>query len=198
MKRHTINDLSRCFGSGDAFAMRYHDKEWGTSLRNDRAFFELLVLQGFQAGLAWRTVLYKREAFREAFHNFDVKRVARYTKADVKRLLADSGIIRNRLKIAAAIHNAGRFLEIQREFGSFEKYAKQFVYLRKPRKRTPTSWSDVPATTAESDAMSQDLKKRGFRFAGSTICYAFMQAAGMVNDHLAHCFRAQKRESSSR
>jgi DNA-3-methyladenine glycosylase I len=166
----------------------YHDGEWGVPLHDDRKLFEFLVLDGAQAGLSWSTVLRKRENFRRAFRGFDPKAVARYTEKDVQRLLKDDGIIRNRLKIESAIANARLFLKLQKEFGSFDAYIWRFVG-NKPVQHRFRRLSEIPATSAESDAMSRDLRKRGFRFAGSTICYAFMQAAGMVNDHLIDCFR---------
>ncbi len=160
----------------------------GLPVHDDRTLFEFLLLEGAQAGLTWQTVLNKRENYRKAFSNFSVRAVARYGARDVKRLLADAGIIRNRLKIAAAIENAKQFLAVQKEFGSFDAYLWQFVGGR-PINRRIQSMRDVPATTRESDALSRDLLKRGFRFVGSTICYAFMQAVGMTNDHLRRCFR---------
>lgn len=166
----------------------YHDGEWGVPLHDDRKLFEFLVLDGAQAGLSWSTVLRKRENFRRAFRGFDPKAVARYTEKDVQRLLEDDGIIRNRLKIESAIANAKLFLELQKEFGSFDAYIWRFVGNR-PLQHRFRRLSEIPATSVESDAMSRDLKKRGFKFVGSTICYAFMQAAGMVNDHLIDCFR---------
>ena len=168
--------------------VRYHDEEWGAPLHNDRALFEFLVLEGHQAGLSWETVLRKREAYREAFDNFDVKRVAEYDKKKLRALLADARLIRNRLKMNAAVANAKAFLEVQREFGSFDKFVWKFVGGAAVAKR---NWKGAhpPATTPESDAMSKELKKRGFRFVGSTICYALMQAVGMVNDHAGDCFR---------
>ncbi len=168
--------------------IHYHDTEWGVPLHDDRKLFEYLILDGFQAGVSWSVVLSKRENFRKAFHNFDPRRVARYTDKDVRRLLADPGIIRNRLKIRAAINNAQRFLEVQKEFGSFDKYIWSFVG-GKPIRNGFKTIRQIPATSPESDAMSQDLRARGFQFVGSTICYAFMQAAGMVNDHTTDCFR---------
>jgi DNA-3-methyladenine glycosylase I len=155
---------------------------------DDRVLFEFLILEGAQAGLSWETILKKREAYRKAFARFDPKKVAKFDAADEKRLLADGGIVRNRLKISSAISNAKSFLDVQREFGSFDKYIWQFVG-GKPRRNAVKSLKDVPAKTPESDAMSKDLTKRGFRFVGSTICYAFMQAVGMVNDHELGCFR---------
>jgi len=167
--------------------IHYHDQEWGVPVHDDRGLFEFLILEGAQAGLSWETVLRKRERYREAFHNFDARKIAQYDAQKVKALLADPGIIRNRLKIAATISNATAFLEVQHEFGSFDAYLWQFAANAKLRgRRSP---KDVPARTPESDAMSKDLKKRGFRFVGSTICYALMQATGMVNDHVHGCFR---------
>ena len=172
----------------DALMIKYHDKEWGVPLHNDRKHFEFIVLDGAQAGLSWRTVLNKRENYRKAFHNFDPVKVSRYGKSDVKRLLGNAGIIRNRLKIAAAISCAKSFLEVQKEFGTFDKYIWKFVNGKTIRNKI-NSMQRLPATSPESDSMSVDLKRRGFKFVGSTICYAYMQAAGMVNDHLVHCFR---------
>ena len=170
---------------------RYHDAEWGVPVHNDRRLFEFLILEGAQAGLSWETVLKKRPAYRNAFDNFDTSKIARYTSGRVKKLLANPGIIRNRLKIKAATQNARAFLAIQKEFGSFDRYIWQFVG-GKPITNRRRSLKQIPARTAESDAMSKDLKKRGFAFVGSTICYAFMQAVGMVNDHTAACFRYRK------
>ena len=166
----------------------YHDREWGMPLHDDRKLFEFIVLDGAQAGLSWSTVLRKRENYRKAFQGFDPAVVARYTEKDVQRLLKDVGIIRNRLKIESAITNAKMFLDIQKEFASFDAYIWQFVD-NKPIQHAFRRLAQIPATSNESDAMSKDLKKRGFKFVGSTICYAFMQAAGLVNDHLVDCFR---------
>jgi DNA-3-methyladenine glycosylase I len=166
----------------------YHDSEWGVPQRDDRVLFEFLLLEGAQAGLNWETILKKRENYRKAFAKFDPTNVAKFTAADEKRLLADPGIVRNRLKISSTISNAKAFLDVQKEFGSFDRYIWQFVG-GKPIVNARKSFRDVPAQTAESDAMSKDLKKRGFRFVGTTICYAFMQAVGMVNDHTVDCFR---------
>jgi len=166
----------------------YHDHEWGVPLHDDRALFEFLVLEGAQAGLSWATILKKRENYRKAFDHFDAARVARYDARKVARLLADPGIVRNRLKIAAAIQNARVFLAVQEPFGSFDRYIWQFGGGR-PKQNVWRAMKEVPATTPESDAMSRDLLRRGFKFVGSTICYAFMQATGMVNDHLVGCFR---------
>lgn len=169
----------------------YHDEEWGVPVHDDRLLFEFLILEGAQAGLSWETILNKRENYRRVFDKFDAEKVARYDKRKVHNLLADAGIVRNRLKIAAAISNAEAFLAVQKEFGSFDKYIWQFIG-GLPRKNNIRTARDVPARTPESDAMSDDLKRRGFRFVGSTICYAFMQATGMVNDHASDCFRRNK------
>ncbi len=178
----------RCAWPLTPLALRYHDREWGVPLKNDRKIFEFLVLDAAQAGLSWDIILRKREGFRAAFAAFDPAKVARYDRRKVRRLLADPGIIRNRRKIEAAITNARAFLAVQKEFGSFARYIWQFVGKR-PRVNRWRSLRDLPARTAESDAMSRDLKQRGFRFVGPIICYAFMQAAGMVNDHTVDCFR---------
>ena len=167
---------------------RYHDEEWGVPLHDDRLLFEFLVLDGAQAGLSWETILKKREGYRAAFDNFQPELVARYDERKVEALLADSGIVRNRLKIASAIDNARALLVVVEEFGSFDAYVWRFVG-GKPRKNGWRSIKEIPPRTAESDAMSKELKRRGFRFVGSTICYAFMQAAGLVNDHTVDCFR---------
>jgi DNA-3-methyladenine glycosylase I len=175
----------------DAQMVEYHDTEWGRPLHNDQKLFEFLVLDAFQAGLSWSTVLHKRENFRKAFKKFDPKKVARFGKPDIQRLLADPGIIRNRLKIEATVKNAKAFLKIQKEFGTFDKYIWSFVGHR----TVDNKWeniSQIPASSVQSDDMSKDLKARGFSFVGTTICYAFMQAAGMVNDHLVTCFRYQE------
>ena len=168
--------------------IHYHDTEWGVPLHDDRKLFEFLVLDAFQAGLSWAIVLRKREGFRKAFSNFEPHKVAKHDARKVKSLLADAGIIRNRLKIEATIANARAFLAVQREFGSFDRYIWQFTGGKTKRNRWHTL-SQIPSRSAESDAMSKDLKARGFRFVGSTICYAFMQAAGLINDHLVGCFR---------
>ena len=168
--------------------LAYHDEEWGTPLHDDRLLFEFLILEGAQAGLSWRTILNKRENYRRAFDRFDAKKIARYDARKKKQLLADAGIIRNRLKIDASIDNAKAFLKAQDEFGSFDAYIWRFVE-GKPIRNEFRALKEIPASTKESDAMSKDLKKRGFRFVGSTICYAFMQATGMVNDHMVDCFR---------
>jgi DNA-3-methyladenine glycosylase I len=184
-----VKPTQRCpWGESHPLYVPYHDEEWGTPLHDDRRLFELLLLEGAQAGLSWLTILKKRAAYRKAFDGFDARKVARYDARKVKRLLEDEGIIRNRLKIAAAVANAKAFLAVQREFGSFDAYLWRFVG-GKPIDNRRRSMKEVPARTAESDAMSADLRRRGFRFVGSTICYAFMQATGMVNDHLVSCFR---------
>ncbi|HTQ58755.1 MAG TPA: DNA-3-methyladenine glycosylase I [Candidatus Solibacter sp.] len=180
--------LKRCHWATNELNIAYHDEEWGVPLHDERGLFELLVLEGAQAGLSWDTILKKRARYREVFDGFDVEKVARYDKRKVRELLKDAGIIRNRLKIAATIGNAQAFLKVREEFGSFDKYIWGFVG-GQPKQNAWESHKRMPARTAESDAMSKDLQKRGFLFAGSTICYAFMQATGMVNDHLVHCFR---------
>lgn len=168
--------------------LRYHDKEWGVPVHNDRRLFEFLILEGAQAGLSWNTILERRKGYRKAFNNFDARKISGFTKRDVARLLKDEGIIRNRLKIEATIENARRLLEVRKEFGSFDRYIWQFVG-GSPVKNSFRKISQLPAETEISRAMSRDLKKRGFRFVGPTICYAFMQAVGMVNDHTTDCFR---------
>ena len=183
-----VEKRTRCAWAGTPILQTYHDKEWGVPLHDDRELFESLVLDGFQAGLSWAIVLQKRDAFRKAFDSFEIKRVARYPDSKVERLLANPGIIRNRLKIRAAIENAKATLALQREFGSLDAYLWTFVGGRTIR-NSWESWKQIPVHTDESDAMSKDLKKRGFKFVGTTICYAFMQAAGMVNDHEVGCFR---------
>ena len=180
----------RCWPAGDddLRMIHYHDKEWGRPVHEDRRHFEYLLLDAFQAGLSWRTVLHKRENFSKAFSHFDPKRIARYDAGKIRKLLKDPGIIRNRLKILGAVKNARAFLQAQKDFGSFDKYIWQFTGNRTIHRRR-RSLKDLPARSTESDAMSRDLKKRGFTFVGSTICYAYMQAAGFVNDHLTACFR---------
>lgn len=179
----------RCQWCGDnPLYLAYHDEEWGVPAHDDRHLFEMLVLEGAQAGLSWLTILKKRDNFRKAFHHFDPEKVAAYTDGDVERLLADSGIIRNRLKIASAISNARGVLAIQKEFGTLDAFLWRYTG-GAPRRNGWQALADVPARTDQSDAMSKDLKRRGFNFVGSTICYAFMQAVGMVNDHLTGCFR---------
>jgi DNA-3-methyladenine glycosylase I len=166
----------------------YHDNEWGVPLHDDHGLFEFLILEGAQAGLSWDTILKKRENYRAAFDGFDAEKIARYDRRKTEALLKNPGIIRNRLKIASAVRNARTFLDVREEFGSFDRYIWQFVGGR-PRVNRWHSSKQIPASTPQSDAMSKDLKKRGFNFAGSTICYAFMQAVGMVNDHLVDCYR---------
>jgi DNA-3-methyladenine glycosylase I len=178
----------RCAWATGELMVQYHDEEWGVPVHDDRTLFEFLILEGAQAGLSWSTILNKRDNYRKAFDGFDATRIARYDRRKVARLLLDPGIVRNRLKIASTIANAHAFLRAQKEFGSFDRYIWQFVG-GKPRVNSPKSMKELPAKTAESDAMSKDLKKRGFNFVGSTICYAFMQAVGMMNDHVVECFR---------
>ncbi len=179
----------RCdWGRSNDLMQAYHDEEWGVPLHDDRALFEFLILEGAQAGLSWQTVLNKRDSYRKAFDNFEPAKVARYTAKRVEKLLQNAGIIRNRLKVESSISNAKAVLAVQKEFGSFDAYVWQFVG-GKTKDNSFKSMSRVPATTAESDTFSKDLKKRGFRFVGSTICYAFMQSIGMVNDHEITCFR---------
>lgn len=180
--------ITRCWGDGDPLMEAYHDTEWGVPVHNDRVLFELLLLDNFQAGLSWRTILHKRENFRQAFDGFDPVKIAAYTDADRQRLLADVGIIRNRAKINAAITNAQAFLDIQKKFGSFDHYLWQFTGHQTVMNPGYTSWEDIPVSSPESDALSSDLKLRGFKFVGTTICYAYMQSIGMVNDHLSSCF----------
>ncbi|HSS95555.1 MAG TPA: DNA-3-methyladenine glycosylase I [Terriglobales bacterium] len=187
----TKADLIRCRWASNPLAVAYHDKEWGNPVHDDPTFFEFLILEGAQAGLSWDTILQKRTNYRKAFNNFDPKKVAKYDSKKQKMLLQNPGIIRNRLKIASAISNAKAFLAVQKEFGSFDKYIWQFVG-GKPKINKWKSGERLPASTPESDAISKDLKKRGFNFVGSTICYAFMQATGMVNDHAVECFRYKK------
>ncbi len=179
--------IKRCAWCGsDPLYIEYHDKEWGIPVHDDRKLFEMLILEGAQAGLSWITILRKRENYRKAFENFDAKKIAKYDSKKIKQLLQNEGIIRNRLKIEAAIINAKLFTEIQKEYGSFDKYIWKFVN-GKPIINQRKSLKEIPTKTKESDAMSKDLQKRGFKFVGSTICYAFMQAVGMVNDHTIDC-----------
>lgn len=181
--------MTRCEWCGsDPLYVAYHDFDWGVPVHDDRLLFEFLVLEGAQAGLSWLTILKKRENYKKAFHGFDYELVANYTDADVSRLLADAGIVRNRLKIGSAIKNARGVLDIRDEYGSLDSYLWRYVD-GVPRQNTWKSMTELPAKTELSDAMSRDLKKRGFSFIGSTICYAFMQAVGMVNDHTTDCFR---------
>jgi len=180
--------MSRCGWARNDLSIAYHDREWGVPVHDDRVLFEFLVLEGAQAGLSWDTILKKRDAYRDAFAGFDPARVARFDASRVRLLLANEGIVRNRLKVEGAVRNARAFLEVQRERGTFDEYAWAFVG-GTPRVNRPRSLSDIRPTSPESDAMSKDLKRRGFTFVGSTICYAFMQAVGMVNDHVRGCFR---------
>jgi DNA-3-methyladenine glycosylase I len=191
--RSRAKNVVRCAWASNALSVLYHDCEWGVPQHDDRVLFEFLILEGAQAGLSWDTILRKREKYRAAFDGFDPKKVARYDRRKMQRLLRskDEGIVRNRLKIASAIQNAKAFLAVQKEFGSFDRYIWQFVG-GKPRVIAWRLGKRIPARTPESDAMSKDLKKRGFNFVGSTICYAFMQATGMVNDHAIECFRYSK------
>jgi DNA-3-methyladenine glycosylase I len=177
----------RCAWAQSEPNISYHDREWGVPLHDDQALFEFLILEGAQAGLSWETILKKRDNYRKAFDNFDVHKVARYTPSRIERLLKDPGIVRNRLKVESAVTNAHAFLRVQKEFVSFDAYVWKFVG-GAPKLNHWTTMNQIPATTPESDALSRDLRKRGFRFVGSTICYAFMQATGMVNDHLVDCF----------
>src|SRR5258705_5694237 len=194
--------MPRCAWATTEPAITYHDEEWGIPVHDDRVLFEFLILEGAQAGLSWNTILKKRENYRKALDRFRPEKIARYNKRDVQRLLRNDGIVRNRLKIAATIENAKRFLEVRKEFGSFDAYLWTFVGGEPIQNRWRTL-AQVPARTAESDAMSRDLLRRGFKFVGSTICYAFMQATGMVNDHLATCplhveLRGSRRRSKQR
>jgi DNA-3-methyladenine glycosylase I len=181
-------DPVRCAWARDPLSIAYHDAEWGVPLHDDRALFELLILEGAQAGLSWSTILRKRENYRAAFDRFDARKIARYDDRKIAALLADAGIVRNRLKISAAVANAQAFLAVQKEFGSFDRFIWELAGGR-PLHNRWRAMGQVPARTAASDAMSRALAKRGFRFVGSTICYSFMQATGMVNDHLTACFR---------
>lgn len=175
----------------DDLMIAYHDEEWGVPLHDDRKLFEFLVLDAFQAGLSWRTILHKRDNFRLAFDGFDAQLIARYKKRKIGQLLENAGIVRNRMKIAATVTNAEAFLRVQSEYGSFDSYIWQFVG-GQPKQNRWRSLKRLPASTPDSDRMSKDLKERGFKFVGTTICYAFMQAAGMVNDHLVKCFRYEE------
>jgi DNA-3-methyladenine glycosylase I len=187
-QRSAAKNVVRCAWPSNELAILYHDREWGVPQHDDRVLFEFLILEGAQAGLSWDTILRKRENYRAAFDGFDAKKIARYDRRKTERLLRDEGIIRNRLKIASAKRNARAVLAVQEEFGSFNRYIWQFVG-GKPLVNARRLGQKIPARTRESDAMSKDLKKRGFSFVGSTICYAFMQATGMVNDHVVECFR---------
>lgn len=180
--------MNRCAWPSSELDIEYHDTEWGVPVHDDRTLFEFLTLEGAQAGLSWSTILKKRDNYRKAFADFDPARVARFTDKKVEQLMQDPGIVRNRLKIESTVSNAREFLKVQKEFGSFDQYIWQFVG-GEPIQNSWTGHNKLPASTKESDAMSKDLKRRGFRFVGTTICYAFMQATGMVNDHLTSCFR---------
>jgi DNA-3-methyladenine glycosylase I len=188
VERLTVKRCDWASQSDDALMIRYHDQEWGVPVHDDRTLFEFLTLEGAQAGLSWQTVLNKRENYRKAFRQFVPSRIARFNSQDIRRLLNDPGIIRNRLKIESTIENAKRFLAAQKEMGSFDEYVWSFTS-GKPIVHAFKSLHEIPATTSESDALSKDLRKRGFRFVGSTICYAFMQAVGLVNDHTTNCYR---------
>ena len=191
----TADPPARCAWARTPLSIAYHDREWGVPVHDDNVLFEFLTLEGAQAGLSWETILNKREAYRRAFAGFDPRKVAKFTPVQIERLLGNPGIVRNRLKIASTVSNAKAFLAVQREFGSFDSYVWSFVGKtpRLNRRRTP---GQVPARTPQSDALSKDLLSRGFKFVGSTICYAFMQAVGMVNDHTIHCFRYESAEKS--
>jgi len=188
VRTSTGKDLVRCGWAQNDLAIAYHDREWGVPQHKDRVLFEFLLLEGAQAGLSWDTILRKRENYRAAFDGFDPNKVSRYDARKIRLLMNNEGIVRNRLKILSAVKNAKAFLQVQRDFGSFDRYVWQFVG-GKPLLNARRSLKQLPARTTESDAMSKDLKKRGFTFVGSTICYAFMQAVGMVNDHVVTCFR---------
>jgi DNA-3-methyladenine glycosylase I len=188
MKSDSGKELVRCGWAKNDLAILYHDREWGVPQHDDRVLFEFLVLEGAQAGLSWDTILRKRENYRAAFNEFDAKKISRYPQRKLDSLMRDGGIVRNRLKILSAVKNAKAFLEVLAEFGSFDCYVWQFVG-GKPRVNALKGLQPAPSRTDESDALSKDLKKRGFTFVGSTICYAFMQAVGMVNDHMVTCFR---------
>ena len=189
--------MRRCEWARTEPNIAYHDHEWGSPVHDDHVLFEFLILEGMQAGLSWETILRKRDNYRAAFDNFEVSAVASYKKPKVHQLLSNPGIIRNRLKIDAAIQNARLFLAIQEEFGSFDVYLWEFVGGR-PKQNKWKSWKEVPALTAEAEALSKDLRRRGFKFVGPTICYAFMQAVGLVNDHLVHCFRHKELREQAR
>src|SRR5438105_4478766 len=183
----------RCWWcADDPLYCEYHDNEWGVPVHDDRKMFEMLILEGFQAGLSWITILRKREKFRKAFRNFDARKVARFKKSDVARLMKDAGIIRNRMKIEAAINNAQRFLDVQKEFGSFDRYIWRFTGNRTLCHPKGLTQKTMKATSPESEALSKDLKRRGFKFVGPTVCYAHMQATGMVDDHVVECFKYRK------
>ena len=185
--------LHRCGWARNELAVKYHDEEWGVPVHDDRTWFEFLILEGAQAGLSWDTILKKRAAYRAAFENFDSAKVARYNRRKIESLMRNEGIVRNRLKIESAVANAKAFLAMQKEFGSFDRFIWNFVG-GEPKVNRPLSLKDVPARTPESDALSKALRKRGFNFVGTTICYAFMQATGLVDDHVVTCFRKQREE----
>ncbi len=186
-------EKTRCWNTTNPLYTKYHDEEWGVPVHNDKVFFEFLVLEGFQAGLTWSLILQRREQFRKSFDGFDPKKVAAYTDLDIEQLMKTPNLIHNKLKIKATINNARQFLTVQKEFGSFNNYIWKFVG-GKPVINTFTALEDLPAETKESEAMSRDLKARGFKFVGPTVCYAFMQATGLVNDHLINCFRYKELE----
>ena len=192
--RENVERRTRCAWAQSDLAVAYHDREWGVPVHDDLVLFEFLLLEGAQAGLSWETILRKRDAYRRAFDGFDPERVSRYSPARVSRLLGDPGIVRNRLKVESAVTNAKAFLAVQSEYGSFAEYLWHLVP-DAPRVNRPRTTSDIPARTPESDTLSRDLRQRGFRFVGSTICYAFMQAVGVVNDHTTDCFRRNVSES---
>jgi DNA-3-methyladenine glycosylase I len=195
MTEHIKNRCAWC--GSDPLYTAYHDEEWGVPLHDDRRLFEMLVLEGAQAGLSWLTILRKRENYRKAFHQFNCEKIAAYTQKDMERLLADPGIVRNRLKIESAVKNARAVLAIKEEFGSLDAFLWRYVD-GAPIQNALKSLAEIPAKTAQSDAMSKDLKKRGFNFVGSTICYAFMQSVGMVNDHVTSCFRYRELKGGAR
>ena len=193
----STSTTTRCGWASTPLSIAYHDDEWGRPVHDDRVLFEFITLEGAQAGLSWETILKKREAYREAFANFDPAKVAHFTSARVERLLQNPGIVRNRLKIESTVTNAKAFLAVQKEFGSFDAYVWRFVN-GSPLTNRRRTMKDLPARTPESDALSRDLSKRGFKFVGSTICYAFMQAVGMVDDHIDGCFRNAKTRTASK
>jgi len=188
--------LKRCWNTDNSLYVKYHDEEWGVPVHDDQTLFEFLTLEGFQAGLTWELILKRREALRKAFDNFNPEKIARYNDEDVKRLMANPNVIRNRAKILATINNALRLKEVQKEFGSFDAFVWKFVQ-DKTLNNAFTNFSDIPAETEESRTMSKEMKKRGFKFVGPTICYAFMQAVGLVNDHLIDCFRYGEIENAA-
>lgn len=188
--------MKRCQWAQDELNIEYHDKEWGRPVHDDKKLFEMIILEGAQAGLSWSTILKRRKTYCKAFCDFDPIKVSKFTQKDINRLLKDEGIIRNKLKINSTINNAKQFLKIQKEFSSFDKYIWSFVNY-KPIINKYKKLSDLPATTSLSDKISKDLKNRGFNFVGSTICYAFMQAVGIVNDHTTNCFRSQKKKEKN-